>query len=218
MKDNKKARGSKHHKNLTVEEVKNIRCPYCGSQAVFMDSELIYGKNLGKMYVCSNYPKCDSYVGVHKGTNIPKGSMANGLLREYRKEVHGIVDPFWRNGIMDRGQFYAWMAEQLQIPAAEAHVGMFDVERCKKAIGVFGENQILNLPKQALDTMFEKYFACSENYSYLLESYEKDFMPKMRKINQRGETLTGRQQYYAFKCYKKLMAKIRSAEKSKMAA
>ena len=58
-------------------------CPYCQSVSVLTDSKVIYGKSYGMVYLCLNYPKCDSFVGVHKNSIKPLGRMAN---RELRKE------------------------------------------------------------------------------------------------------------------------------------
>lgn len=63
--------------------MKEVICPYCRAKAELRDSEFVYGdRNYGKIYVCSNYPICDAYVGVHKGTqDKPKGTLANAELR-----------------------------------------------------------------------------------------------------------------------------------------
>lgn len=55
-----------------------VRCPYCGSPAVLRSADGIYRDNSKNtmLYVCKNYPACDSYVRVHTGTNIPVGSLA----------------------------------------------------------------------------------------------------------------------------------------------
>lgn len=71
-----------------------IRCPYCGSLAILRDASYVYGQNSskGKVYVCSHYPACDSYVGVHQGTLLPKGSLAGPALRKKRIQAHRIFD------------------------------------------------------------------------------------------------------------------------------
>ena len=58
----------------TDEETKIIRCPYCGGTAILRDASFVYGTHShgGQVYVCSHYPSCNSYVGVHPGTKIPK--------------------------------------------------------------------------------------------------------------------------------------------------
>lgn len=68
----------------TDEETKIIRCPYCGGTAILRDASFVYGTHShgGQVYVCSHYPSCNSYVGVHPGTKIPKGTLANRELRQ----------------------------------------------------------------------------------------------------------------------------------------
>jgi len=46
-------------------------CLYCNSKVELKDSDVIYGKSYGLVYICSKFPKCDSYVGVHRGTTFP---------------------------------------------------------------------------------------------------------------------------------------------------
>ena len=50
--------------------MKNCIVPYCGGLAVLRPAEYVYGeRNLNPdnyLYVCSGYPSCDSYIGVHK--------------------------------------------------------------------------------------------------------------------------------------------------------
>lgn len=62
---------------------KQIRCPYCGSIAILRDASYVYGNKAkdGKLYVCSHFPQCNSYVGVHPGTTNAKGKLANKELQ-----------------------------------------------------------------------------------------------------------------------------------------
>ena len=57
---------------------KPIRCPYCGSTAILKDASYVYGSKSkgGKVYVCSRYPECNSYVGVHPEQILLKGTLA----------------------------------------------------------------------------------------------------------------------------------------------
>lgn len=77
-----------------------IRCPYCGSPAILKDASYVYGNNSfrGKVYVCSRYPDCDSYVGVHQGSLLPKGSLAGPVLRKKRVQAHGSLTSFGSAG------------------------------------------------------------------------------------------------------------------------
>ena len=70
----------------TKMKPKNMKCPYCGKTAVLRKASYVYKDRALEeyLYVCSGYPECDSYVGVHAGTFEPKGSLANGDLRQKR--------------------------------------------------------------------------------------------------------------------------------------
>ena len=52
--------------------------------------EMLYGDRSREeyVYVCTNYPRCDSCVGVHTGTKKPKGTLANSELRNKRIRTH----------------------------------------------------------------------------------------------------------------------------------
>ena len=72
----------------------SIKCPYCDRPAILRPASYIYKDKAREdyLYVCSNYPECNSYVGVHSGTMSPKGSLANGDLRNKRIRTHQIFD------------------------------------------------------------------------------------------------------------------------------
>ena len=109
-------------------------CPYCNSEAKLEDTIKIYkSRSYGMAYICSNYPECDSYVGVHKGTDKPLGRMANKELRKAKSIAHFIFDKLWKSGLVRRNEAYEWLAKKLNIKREDCHIGMFDVEMCKKA-------------------------------------------------------------------------------------
>ena len=95
-----------------MKQKKSIRCPYCGGTAILRDASFVYGEKSygGKVYVCSNYPRCDAYVGVHPGTRIPKGTLADQELRKKRMLAHQIFDQIWLRGI---GMFGNYMCDQV---------------------------------------------------------------------------------------------------------
>lgn len=115
--------------------MKKVYCDYCGKRAEFVDSKVIYGRSYGMVYLCRN---CDAYVGVHKGTDIPLGRLADAELREYKKSAHAAFDPLWQFGPFrkNRNGAYEWLAEQMQLPVEKTHIGMFDIEKCKKVITI----------------------------------------------------------------------------------
>lgn len=117
------------------------KCPYCGADIELKDSSVIYGRSYGLVYVCSNYPNCDAYVGTHKGTTHPLGSMANAELRKWRKEAHMYFDTIWKcwkeEGVKQaRSKAYKWLAEALGTPDKEVHIAWMGVTECQKVIEI----------------------------------------------------------------------------------
>lgn len=109
-----------------------VICPYCGRAARLVDSARVYGTSYGKIWLCSGWPICDAYVGVHSCTHAPLGRLANPELRAAKKAAHAVFDPLWKRGMMSRSEAYTWLAEQLGISMDECHIGMFDVDLCKR--------------------------------------------------------------------------------------
>lgn len=133
-----------------------VKCPYCGQPAEYVDSSVVYnGRSYGMIYDCR---PCDAYVGVHKGSNIPLGRLANAELRKWKQAAHAAFDPLWRakfrhrvaggegksgrpggdhyKPVYARNSAYKWLAEQMGIERKECHIGMFDVDQCKRVISL----------------------------------------------------------------------------------
>lgn len=88
-------------------------------------------------YLCR---PCNAYVGVHSGTDRPKGSLANAELRGWRKATHARFDPLWRDGpFKKRNAAYRWLSEQMKLPIEQTHIGMFTVEQCKAALEIINK-------------------------------------------------------------------------------
>lgn len=109
------------------------KCPYCGGKTEYIDSAAIYGRSYGMIYLCKS---CRAYVGCHEGTAQAKGRLANAELREWKKKAHYVFDPIWQSKKMWRKQAYQWLSEKMGIPTDYTHIGMFDVEECKKVISI----------------------------------------------------------------------------------
>lgn len=122
-------------KRKKKEKLKMI-CPYCGAHAVLRDARFVYGEGalVEKLYVCSNYPACDSYVGVFHDSDIPKGTLANSELRNKRIRAHKSFDAIWKAGIMTRGQTYQWMQHKFSLTKKQAHIGYFSDYMCEELI------------------------------------------------------------------------------------
>jgi hypothetical protein len=112
-------------------------CEYCGASVVFTSNEAVYGKKYGNG-MCYKCTGCDSYVGVHSGTEIPLGRLANQEQRNLKVQCHALFDPLWKNnGPISRGQAYGWLADTLGIPHEECHFGWFDRITLRRCLRIF---------------------------------------------------------------------------------
>lgn len=113
-------------------------CPYCGRRSVLRPAEYVYGKdtiNKGSLlYVCSGYPDCKAYVGVHEGTKKPKGTLADSELRNKRIRAHRALEQIVRTGHMGREDVYQSLSLRLNIPVEETHIGNFSDYLCEQTI------------------------------------------------------------------------------------
>lgn len=99
-----------------------------------MNARVFYGPQVkGKIYWC---PPCDARVGCHPRSTRPLGQLANQELREARTAAHEAFDPLWRDCAITRKEAYRWLAQMLDLTEDECHIGMFDLEMCKRTIRV----------------------------------------------------------------------------------
>jgi len=133
-----------HERAAWKSGLRRVVCPYCDVEAVLADSAEVYsGRSYGPIWLCMN---CRAYVGVHQNDDQcrPLGRLANAELREWKKKAHAAFDPLWRRKIAKencskgyaRGKGYKWLADKLGIPVEECHIGMFDVDLCRKVVEV----------------------------------------------------------------------------------
>lgn len=109
-------------------------CPYCKKEAKWCENKEVYGKNYGKSYMCYYCKPCDAYVGCHKNTMKPLGTMANRELREWRKKAHAAIDPWWKNGTMTRQGVYTALKNYF---GKEIHIGECNIDMCKTIVKEF---------------------------------------------------------------------------------
>lgn len=95
---------------------------------------------------------CTGYVGCHPGTNKPLGTPADEATRNARMQLHNKrVDPLWhwadRCGLYTpenisarrrirrsaRYRVYAFLADRLGLTVDNCHIGMFDLDTCRRA-------------------------------------------------------------------------------------
>ena len=119
----------------TKDESGQVRC-HCGRPAVLCSAEGICKMHWpgAKVYVCSSYPACDSFVMAHPGTLEPMGTLAPPELRRLRYEAHQQFDQLHKSGLMTRREAYQWLAYITQAPMFHAHIGHLGEYYCKIVI------------------------------------------------------------------------------------
>lgn len=121
-----------------MKKQSRITCPYCGRTAVLQKGSYVYGDKAKEeyLYVCSNYPECNSYVGVHAGTKIPKGTLANPELRNKRIRTHKVFDLLWKKNVMSKKEAYRWMEYKMGLPKNTGHIANFSDYRCEELMRI----------------------------------------------------------------------------------
>ena len=116
--------------------MRTVICPYCSSNAVLIDSAEVYsGQSFGAIWICR---PCKAWVGCHKNSfdHAPLGRLANAELRAAKVAAHAKFDPLWKSGKMHRKEAYNLLAGKLGISVDQCHIGMFDLETCKRVLEV----------------------------------------------------------------------------------
>lgn len=124
-----KRRKNRYEKPCTVHIVKD---------RVLRPAAYVYGDNNldpeKYLYVCSGYPSCDSYIGAHKKSMRPMGTMADSDLRNKRIEAHRALDAIWKNGYMTKHSTYIWLQNRLNLREKDTHIGKFSYYLCEQTI------------------------------------------------------------------------------------
>ena len=117
---------------------KPIKCPYCHANASLRPASVVYGLNRrsqGKfLYLCDRWPACDAYVGAHRSSLLPMGTLADKGLRRRRMAAHAALRRVVDSGLMTKKQLYRCIQAEFGIPEEEAHIGKFSELRCQKVI------------------------------------------------------------------------------------
>ena len=117
---------------------KNIVKCHCGAHAYLRPAAVVHGDGAKAEYlfVCSKYPACDSYVGVHQKTREPMGTLAGKELRGKRIEAHKVFNRLWESGLMEKWQAYKWMGAKFGLNRQQAHIAKFSEYMCDELIAV----------------------------------------------------------------------------------
>lgn len=117
-----------------------IQCPYCGANAVLKSAAKMFGKKAREpnryLYVCANWPICNSYVMAHMGDLQPMGTMANAELRHKRIMAHKALQAYQKASLTTKWASYIWLEGKLGLDQQRTHIGMFSAEECDRVIAL----------------------------------------------------------------------------------
>lgn len=110
-------------------------CSHCGpdSPVFLVNNEEIYGRSFGDWpfaYLC---PNCERYVGLHPGTDIPLGTLADRSTRDARKKHKKVFHEMASAMKYTRRQAYQALADEMNIPVEQCHWGWFNEKQCEEA-------------------------------------------------------------------------------------
>ncbi|CFQ59445.1 Protein of uncharacterised function (DUF3268) [Yersinia frederiksenii] len=118
----------------TININRAVFCDYCGKGAKLVRGHEVYPQrqDLASQFFWSCAP-CGAYVGCHKNSDAyPLGRLANAQLRAAKRLAHAAFDPLWQEFGMKRPEAYEWLAGQLEISMSQCHIGMFDLDQCRR--------------------------------------------------------------------------------------
>lgn len=107
-------------------------CHFCNGEVIFTTNDKIYGKQYGNgmCYMCVN---CKAYVGVHTGSKIALGILANDEMKKWKIKCHDLFDTFWEDRKGNRNYLYKKLADEMKIERSHCHFGHFNLAELKKA-------------------------------------------------------------------------------------
>lgn len=112
------------------------QCGNCGERVELVNNTEIYGREYGTWpyaYRCIDTRGCGSHVALHKGTDLPLGTLADRETRDARTANKPAFNAVLKHQNAGRGKTYQWLAEQLDIPVSVCHWAMFDAATAERA-------------------------------------------------------------------------------------
>lgn len=113
-----------------------ITCRYCQGEVRLVENQEIYGKNYGKYPYSYWCEKCGSYVGIHPGSDLPLGTLADHNLREWRKRSKKAFIDYYQSKHWKRETAYQWLQQKLCLLPDDCHFGLFEIEDCINVLEV----------------------------------------------------------------------------------
>jgi hypothetical protein len=109
-------------------------CPNCRAPVELVNNADVYGRSLGKwpfVFLCTRFPSCQSWVGLHPETHIPLGTLGDRETRAARNTAKGLLKRIWLENHMSRGDAHRWLSKQLGFAdVRDCHIGLMSVKQC----------------------------------------------------------------------------------------
>lgn len=126
---------------------------YCCKCEKRVDSEKVKGdviyphrKDL-KYLTFWQCPTCKNYVGSHKKSKMPLGSIPDSKMRKLRNILHSLIDPIWKSNKMTRRQVYSEISKNL---GYEFHAATTNTEEEFKQIATIVDKIKVQLETQTV--------------------------------------------------------------------
>lgn len=115
-----------------------IYCPYCNAPAFLRPAYTVHSvktiNSKSYVYLCSRWPKCDSYVSAHQKSRQPMGTLADKTLRRKRILAHRALEQYRVQNHMEKWAVYLWLQGKLGLTETQTHIGMFSEQMCEQVI------------------------------------------------------------------------------------
>ena len=88
--------------------------------------------------------EADGTVGLYDAPfDRPTAIIIGSELRNWKKAAHAAFDPLWKYGPYRgrRNEAYRWLSEKMGTPIEFTHIGMFDVDQCRKVVRIMREER-----------------------------------------------------------------------------
>ncbi len=108
-------------------------CRYCSSPVVLTSNATLYRRSYGKwpyIYLCTC---CKAYVGLHPGTDLPLGTLANAHLREKRQKSKLVFNELMWLTQASRTKMYLFLAWEMNLHPSQCHFASFEATDCDRA-------------------------------------------------------------------------------------
>jgi len=108
----------------------DLRCADCGKNFLRLKKSAH-----GHFYGCTSWPECAGTHGAHPDGR-PKGIPGDKKTRLARIEAHNVFDQLFKGpkSQMSVSEAYFWMAQEMKLSEADAHIARFTVEQCNQLI------------------------------------------------------------------------------------